>query len=197
MPLEGAPERLRQLLRTGQTRGYVLYDEIDSVLPPSRECVAELDKILSLLARYAIEVVDEPRTEDSIPDESFFDQRESFDLDDLTALKMYLRELRAVPRLSVEQEKELAREIHDGGIGAENAEKRLVEANLWIALGTAMHFLNRGLSRLDLVQEGNVGLMHAAREYNHLSPYHFSTYATWWARWAIQVAINRIKNRNS
>lgn len=196
MPPEGAPERLQQLLRTGQTRGYVLYDEIDGALPPGRECVAELDNILSVLASHAIEVVDEPRTEDSIPDESFFDQGEPVDLDDLTALKMYLRELRSVPRLSVEQEKELARQIHDGGMGAEDAEERLIEANLWIALATAMHFLNRGLSRLDLVQEGNVGLMRAVREYNPLRAYGFSTYATWWVRRAIQVAVAGLESQN-
>lgn len=189
MPPEDAPETLQQLLRAGQTRGYVLYDEIDGALPPGHECVADLDNILSVLASHAIEVVDEPRTEDSIPDESFFDQGEPADLDDSTALKMYLRELRTVPRLTVEQEKDLARQIHDGGMGAKDAEKRLIEANLWIALGTAMHFLNRGLSRLDLVQEGNVGLMRAAREYNHLRPYRFSTYATWWVRRAMRVAI--------
>ena len=158
--------------------------------------MSELDNILSVLASRAIEVEDDPRTEDSIPDESFFDQGEPLDLDDLTALKMYLRELRTVPRLSVVQEKELARQIHDGGMGAEDAEKRLIEANLWIALGTAMHFLNRGLSRLDLVQEGNVGLMRAVREYNPLRAYEFSTYATWWVRRAIQVAIAGLESQN-
>jgi hypothetical protein len=63
--------------------------------------------------------------------------------------------------------------------------KRLIEANLWIALGTAMHFLNRGLSPIDLIQEGNIGLMRAVNEYNHLRAYRFSIYATWWVRKAI------------
>ena len=128
-----------------------------------------------------------------------------------------------VPRLTMEEEKELAKRVKEAssvvptpdtrkaprlyatdgtaavyqGPGmaepsqgstnrnAEEAEKRLIEANLWIALGTAMHFLNRGLSPIDLIQEGNIGLMRAVNEYNHLRAYRFSTYATWWVRKAI------------
>ncbi len=227
MPPEGTPDRLRQLIRVGQSRGHVLYDEIDAVVAPGREGVAELDQVLSELTRNAIEVVDEPRTENSIPDESFFDRAEN--LGDLAPIRSYLREVLTVARLTVEEEKQLARQIKEGSIGAaaagvdaparlyatdesgkiyygpgatelsstpknaEGAEKRLIEANLWIAVGTATHFVDRGLSLLDLVQEGNIGLMRAVREYNYVRQYRFSTYATWWVRKAIQIALQQIK----
>lgn len=195
MPPEGKLEQLKKLVRTGQSRGYVLYDEIDGVLAPSRERVTELDTILSELARHAIEVIDDPRTEDSMPDDSFFDQEGN--LGDLAPLRMYLREMLTLPHLTLEQEKVLTEQINRSGQGAEDAEKRLIEANLWIALGTAMHFMNRGLSPLDLIQEGNIGIMRAVREYNHLRQYRFSTYATWWAREAIRAAIRGLKDKNS
>ena len=194
MPPEKAPENVEQLLRTGNARGYVLYDEIDNVLPSGREGIAELDMILSKLTNHAIDIVDEPRTEDSIPDENFFEQVDLHDVGGLEPLRIYLREVLTVPHLTVEQEKELAKRVNCGGEGAENAENRLIEANLWIVVGTAMHFLNSGVGPLELVQEGNIGLMRAVREYNHMRPYRFSIYATWWVRKAIQVAIRRIES---
>jgi RNA polymerase primary sigma factor len=220
----GKAEQLAQLLRTGRTRGHVLYEEIDEILAPGRDGAVELDAILSELTMNHIEVIDEPRTEDSVPNESFFDQEDlREDFGDSKPLRLYLRELLTVPRLTMEEEKELAKRVQEASTvtptsdthkaprpyatdengaaypkpdtavisqgsterNAEKAEKRLIEANLWIALGTAMHFLNRGLSPIDLIQEGNIGLMRAAKEYNHRRAYRFSTYATWWVRKAI------------
>jgi RNA polymerase primary sigma factor len=224
MPPDRKAEQLEQLLRTGRTRGYVLYEEMDKILAAGRDGIAELDTVLSELTMNYIEVIDEPRTEDSLPDESFFDQEDlQDDFGDSKPLRLYLREVLMVPRLTMEEEKELAKRVKEassvvpasdahkaprlyatGGTGAvyqgpgmaepsqgstnrnaEEAAKRLIEANLWIALGTAMHFLNRGLSPIDLIQEGNMGLMRAVDEYNHLRAYRFSTYATWWVRKAI------------
>lgn len=200
MPPDRKTEQLGQLLRTGRTRGFVLYEEIDKILAPGREGLAELDAILSELTMNHIEVIDEPRTEDSVPDESFFDQKDlEEDFCDSKPLRLYLREVLMVPRLTIEEEKELAKRVKDASsvvptepvsltkspVWPEEAEKRLIEANLWIALGTAMHFLNRGLGPMELIQEGNIGLMRAVTEYNHLRAYRFSTYATWWVRRAI------------
>jgi len=200
VPPDRKAERLEQLLRTGRTRGYVLYEEIDKILAPGRDGLAELDSILSELTMNHIEVIDEPRTEDSVPDESFFDQKDlQEDFGDSKPLRLYLREVLMVPRLTIEEEKKLAKRVKEassvvptepvrltkGPVWPEEAEKRLIEANLWIALGTAMHFLNRGLGPIDLIQEGNIGLMRAVKEYNHLRAYRFSTYATWWVRKAI------------
>jgi len=200
VPPDRKAERLEQLLRTGRARGYVLYEEIDKILASGRDGLAELDTILSELTMNHIEVIDEPRTEDSVPDESFFDQKDlQEDFGDSKPLRLYLREVLMVPRLTIEEEKKLAKRVKEassvvptepvrltkGPVWPEEAEKRLIEANLWIALGTAMHFLNRGLGPIDLIQEGNIGLMRAVKEYNHLRAYRFSTYATWWVRKAI------------
>jgi hypothetical protein len=76
VPPDRKAERLEQLLRTGRARGYVLYEEIDKILASGRDGLAELDTILSELTMNHIEVIDEPRTEDSVPDESFFDQKD-------------------------------------------------------------------------------------------------------------------------
>ena len=200
VPPDRKAERLEQLLRTGRARGYVLYEEIDKILASGRDGLAELDTILSELTMNHIEVIDEPRTEDSVPDESFFDQKDlQEDFGDSKPLRLYLREVLMVPRLTIEEEKKLAKRVKEassvvptepvrltkGPVWPEEAEKRLIEANLWIALGTTMHFLNRGLGPIDLIQEGNIGLMRAVKEYNHLRAYRFSTYATWWVRKAI------------
>jgi len=174
-------EQIAELVRIGRNRGYVLYDEIDRILAPGREAIAELDTVLTELAKNSIDVFDEPRTEESIPDASFFDGAE-----DLAPLRMYIHEVLKVPRLGPPEEKDLARQVQLGGQDAENAEKWLIEANLWIVLATATHYANRGVKWLDIIQEGNIGLMRAVKGYNHLRDYAFSTYAVWWVRVAIR-----------
>jgi len=173
--------QIAELLRIGRSRGYVLYDEIDRILAPGREGFAELDAILTELTKNSIDVFDEPRTEESIPDASFFDRA-----DDLAPARMYIREVLNVSRLAPPEEKNLARQIKLGGRDAENAEKRLIEANLWIVLATATHYADRGAKWLDIIQEGNIGLMRAVKEYNYPRDYAFSTYAVWWVRLAIR-----------
>jgi RNA polymerase primary sigma factor len=210
----------------GQTRGYVLYEEIDKILPAgTREAAAELDTILSELVVNSVEVMDEPRTEDSLPHPNAFDEEE-FQNPNLPSIKHYIREFARIPRLTVEAEKELAKQVREARAGVsagevntarlyatdgtgkpynllgvvmpsenpamqkgEQAADRLIKANLWIALATATHYTNRGLGLLELVQEGNIGLLLAAREYNYHRQYRFSTYATWWVRRAIVRAV--------
>jgi RNA polymerase primary sigma factor len=188
VPSDEKSEQMDRLLSIGRSRGYVLYDEIDKILLPFRvrETAAELDAILTELTMNSIEVNDEPRTEDSLPDENLLDQKELQDhASDSTQAALYAREVLKASRLTDEQEKALAKRIGQGGQDAEEAVDRLIEANLWIALATATHYTNRGLRILDLVQEGNIGLMRAVKEYNYLRQYRFSTYATWWVRRAI------------
>ena len=189
MTIEDKAEQLRQLVRTGKTKGYVLYDEIDELLPIGYEGGPELDDILSELARNGVEVLEEPRTE---RDKGFNKDDESLDeieLQELSeqagaalALQMYLREVLATPRLTREQEIELAKRISGGGQDAEDAEKQLIEANLRLVVATAKRYRNRGRGLLDLLQEGNIGLMKAAKKFNYTRGYKFSTYAIWWVR---------------
>lgn len=226
LPLNADSEELKQLVRNGQARGFVRYEEIDRILAPGLAAAAELDAVLSELAMNSVEVMDEPRTEDSLPDENAFDEEQSQN-PNLVPIRLYIRELASVPRLTDEEERKLAKRVRDAraalteterdkalalyvterigkpysslGVVApsenpamldgEEAADRLTEANLWIALATATHYANRGLSLLELVQEGNIGLMRAVREYNYLRPYRFSTYAIWWVRKAIVRAI--------
>src|SRR5579863_6213815 len=143
VPPDQKSEQRQQLLRTGRTRGYVLFDEIEKILAPGREAVAELDTILSELTMNSIEVIDEPRTEDSVPDESFFEQEElQGHLGDSAPLRLYLCEVLMVPRMTVQEEKELAKlvkeasstvptpDVHTTNQDVEEGEKRLIEANL-------------------------------------------------------------------
>ena len=189
MTIEDKAEQLRQLVRTGKTKGYVLYDEIDELLPTGYEGGPELDDILSELARNGIEVLEEPRTErdkEFNKDDESLDENELQELSeqagDALALQMYLREVLATPRLTREQEIELAKRISGGGQDAEDAEKQLIEANLRLVVATAKRYRNRGRGLLDLLQEGNIGLMKAAKKFNYTRGYKFSTYAIWWVR---------------
>ena len=189
MTIEDKAEQLRQLVRTGKTKGYVLYDEIDELLPTGYEGGRELDDILSELARNGIEVLEEPRTErdrEFNKDDESLDENELQELSeqagDALALQMYLREVLATPRLTREQEIELAKRISGGGQDAEDAEKQLIEANLRLVVATAKRYRNRGRGLLDLLQEGNIGLMKAVKKFNYTRGYKFSTYAIWWVR---------------
>jgi len=182
-------EQLKQLVRTGKTKGYVLYDEIDELLPTVYEGGPELDDILSELARNGIEVLEEPRIEH---DTELNDYDESLDENELqelgeqagdaAALRMYLREVLATPHLTREQEIELARRFSAGGQDAEAAAKQLIEANLRLVVKTAKRYHNRGRGLLDLLQEGNIGLMKAVEKFDFTRGYKFSTYAIWWVR---------------
>jgi len=169
-------EPLKDLLHSGKTKGYVLYDEIDQLLPAGYEGGPELDDVLSELAMNSIEVVEEPRTK----------RDQEFNEDD--ELNIYLREVPEIlttPCLTSEQEIELAKRMSAGGHDAENAERQLIEANLRLVVSTAKRYRHLGRSALDLVQEGNIGLMKAVRNFNYTRGYRFSTYAIWWVRHAI------------
>jgi RNA polymerase primary sigma factor len=186
--LDGQTEQLKQLVRTGKTKRYVLYDEIDKLLPNGYEGGPELDDILSELAVNNVEVLQEPRGERN----KEFNEDESLNENELQELReqvgddlhlyRYIREVLTLPRLTHEQEVELAKRIGGGGQDAEDAEKKLIEANLRLVLTPARRYRNRGRSLLDLIQEGNIGLIKAVRKFNYTRGYKFATYAIWWVR---------------
>ena len=101
------------------------------------------------------------------------------------SIKLYLKEIGRISLLTAEQEIELAREIAKGGKSGDDAKRKLVQANLRVVVSIAKKYLNRGLSFLDLIQEGNLGLIRAAEKFDHEKGYKFSTYATWWVRQGI------------
>ena len=131
---------------------------------------------------------DEEPTEEDLKDVDV-DQIDDISLDSLSLddpVKVYLREIGRVPLLSTEEEVELAIKIADGN---EAAKQRLTEANLRLVVSIAKKYVGRGMYFLDLIQEGNVGLIKAVDKFDHTKGFKFSTYATWWIRQAITRAI--------
>lgn len=103
-------------------------------------------------------------------------------------LKIYLQEIGRIPMLTEEEERELGKRISEGD---EAARSRLEEGNLRLVVSLAKHYTGRGVPLMDLIQEGNMGLMHAVEKYDHTKENRFSTYAAWWIREAIQRAIDQ------
>ncbi|HEY9679125.1 MAG TPA: RNA polymerase sigma factor RpoD [Drouetiella sp.] len=104
-------------------------------------------------------------------------------------IRLYLREIGSIPLLKADQEIELARKIEQGGSEGAIAKRQLVRANLRLVVSIAKKYANRGMAFLDLIQEGNLGLIRAAEKFDHQRGYKFSTYATWWIRQAITRSI--------
>jgi len=181
-------EQLKQLVQSAKTKGYALYDEVDELLPAGYRGGTELDDILSELARSGIEVLEKPR--DQHQDEESLYENELLELSeqagDAGELRMYLHEVLATPHLALVQEIELAKRISGG---EQEAEKQLIEANLRLVVRTAKNYRDRGLGFLDLIQEGNIGLMRATKNFNYSRGYSFSTYAIWWIRRAIRSSL--------
>jgi RNA polymerase primary sigma factor len=133
----------------------------------------------------AIVIRKEAGDDDDTPD--FSAETRSVVLDD--PVRMYLREIGRISLLNAEQEIELARKIAEGGDVGARAKQKLVQANLRLVVSIAKKYVGRGMLFLDLIQEGNLGLIRAAEKFDHERGYKFSTYATWWIRQAITRAI--------
>jgi RNA polymerase primary sigma factor len=186
-------ERLKQLVHIAKTRGYILYDEIDAFLLPTLEGDAHLDIVLTELAKNGIEIFEEPGarydivlTEDGKVSAEKGLQKLIERLDNSSPIRMYLLQVMTVPRLTREDEIELAKRISHGGKDAENAMRKLIEANLYLVVAVARRRSGLGCDLLELLQEGNIGLMQATEKYKHTREYRFSTYAIWWIRRSIE-----------
>ena len=184
--IEDKAQQLKQLVTSGKTKGYVLYDEIDELVPTGDKGGPALDEILSQLARNGIEVLEKPRAEQEFgTDDESLDDNELQELSEQAGdapVTMYLREVLVIPHLTQEQEIELAKRISGGGQDAEEAEKQLIEANLRLVVKIAKRYRNQGRGLLDLLQEGNIGLMQAVKQFNYTRGYKFSTCAIFWIR---------------
>ncbi len=122
-------------------------------------------------------------------DPAEFDKQVSTGLSSDDPVRMYLREIGRIPLLTAQQEIELARKIESGGAEGAIAKRKLTQANLRLVVSIAKKYVGRGMLFLDLIQEGNLGLIRAAEKFDHSRGYKFSTYATWWIRQAITRAI--------
>ena len=189
-------KKLNELLALAKDRKNVLeYQEINDFFKDMQLGPDQFETILDFLEKNNIDVL---RLQDS-DDDIILDDDDDMDVEmekiDLSVpdgvstedpVRMYLKEIGKVPLLTAEEEIELAKKMEDGD---EEAKKRLAEANLRLVVSIAKRYVGRGMLFLDLIQEGNLGLIKAVEKFDYRKGYKFSTYATWWIRQAITRAI--------
>ena len=191
-------EKLVELLELAKKKKNVLeYQEISDHFADLHLEEEQMDEILDALEKSGIDVL-RITDDDDIPDEELLlSDEDEVDMENLDLsipdgisiedpVRMYLKEIGKVPLLSAEEEIELAKRMENGD---QEAKKRLAEANLRLVVSIAKRYVGRGMLFLDLIQEGNLGLIKAVEKFDYRKGYKFSTYATWWIRQAITRAI--------
>jgi RNA polymerase primary sigma factor len=197
-------DELRPLIAEGQERGFLTIDEIQSWLEESEVTKEQVQELHAYLDEQGIEVVEadgrpakseassveasavaasEPRVDTAASKKVEIDLTVEPSLD---SLRLYLRSIGRVALLTAEQEVALAKRIERGDMVAK---QRMIEANLRLVVSIAKSYLGRGLTFLDLIQEGSMGLIRAVEKFDYRRGYKFSTYATWWIRQAVTRAI--------
>ena len=192
-------ERVRGLITVARKKKNILeYQEVNDYFADMKLNEEQFDKLLELLEQSGVDVLRITSEEDDIPDEEILlSEEDEVDMENIDLsvpdgisieypVRMYLKEIGKVPLLSAEEEIELAQRMEDGD---EDAKKRLAEANLRLVVSIAKRYVGRGMLFLDLIQEGNLGLIKAVEKFDYRKGYKFSTYATWWIRQAITRAI--------
>ena len=186
-------EIVLKLLKKGKKNGGVLtYGEIVEALQTEDMSPDEIDDLYEAFSKKGIDIVDTAREQEH--DEDDMEKSEEVDIDLSIPegisiddpVRMYLKEIGRVPLLTAEEEIFLAKRMEEGD---EEAQKRLAEANLRLVVSIAKRYVGRGMLFLDLIQEGNLGLIKAVEKFDYNKGYKFSTYATWWIRQAITRAI--------
>ncbi len=203
-PPASVEDIVKKLIERGKKRGSLTYEEITSAFDNVEDISPErMDDVFEEITAMGIEIGEEQQkdekpdadeeAEETIPD--------GLALDD--PVRMYLKEIGRVPLLSMEDEKTLAMAIEAGErealkngasdnaviVGGEEAKRKLTEANLRLVVSIAKKYVGRGMLFLDLIQEGNLGLIRAVEKFDYRKGYKFSTYATWWIRQAITRAL--------
>ncbi len=177
--------RLKELVAMAKRKKNVLeYKEIMDYLGEIELEADQIDKIYEYFESQGIDVLGIMDIEEDIEKEIDISLPEGINIDD--PVRMYLKEIGKVPLLSADEEIELAKKMEDGD---EFAKKKLAEANLRLVVSIAKRYVGRGMLFLDLIQEGNLGLIKAVEKFDYNKGYKFSTYATWWIRQAITRAI--------
>ena len=189
---------IRSLIDTGRRAGKLTSSEISDAMEENGNVldVEAMEKLYEELESNGIEIVDDTPVDVSsaLPssEEGADDYEDGLTADGITIddpVKVYLKEIGRVPLLSPEEETELALKIQAGGPDGEKAKQRLSEANLRLVVSIAKKHVGHNLAFLDLIQEGNIGLIKAAEKFDCDRGFRFSTYATWWIRQAITRAI--------
>jgi RNA polymerase primary sigma factor len=180
-------EELTRLVEVGQEKGFLTYEEIATVLEEVEISKDQVEDLHSYLLDHGIDVLESAG--DPTPDAPAAEKGPELDLTvepSLDSLRLYLRAIGRVSLLTAEQEVQLAKRIERGDMRAKQA---MIEANLRLVVSIAKGYLGRGLSFLDLIQEGSLGLIRAVEKFDYRKGYKFSTYATWWIRQAVTRAI--------
>jgi RNA polymerase primary sigma factor len=185
-----------QLIELGKKRNALTYKDIMERLSPFDQDPDQMDDFFEQLADLGIDIVNDHEDLERLRSEGEDADGDDFNFDDDLSLppgikindpvRMYLKEIGRVPLLMAEEEIELAKRIEQGD---EEAKRRLAEANLRLVVSIAKRYVGRGMLFLDLIQEGNMGLIKAVEKFDHHKGFKFSTYATWWIRQAITRAI--------
>ena len=186
-------DAISKLLDKGKKTGVLTYNEIMESLQSVDMSPDEIDELYDTFTKRGIDIIDNGN--DIGPDDSNLkDDEDDIDIDLSIPeginiddpVRMYLKEIGRVPLLSADEEIKLAKRMEDGDL---EAQKRLAEANLRLVVSIAKRYVGRGMLFLDLIQEGNLGLIKAVEKFDYNKGYKFSTYATWWIRQAITRAI--------
>jgi RNA polymerase primary sigma factor len=205
-PQPSLEDQIKKLLSAGKKRGTLTYEEINAVFDNVEDVAPErMDDLLEEIASLGIEIVEEQAKEEKPSDGDNEKEEETIPaglaLDD--PVRMYLKEIGRVPLLSMDDERRLAMSIEAGEkealkngtadnrvvLDGEDSKRKLTEANLRLVVSIAKKYVGRGMLFLDLIQEGNLGLIRAVEKFDYRKGYKFSTYATWWIRQAITRAL--------
>jgi RNA polymerase primary sigma factor len=215
LPREAQVDEVKELVAKGKEAGFLTSDDIGAALVAAELPPESMDAVLRLIADEGIEIVETPDEEldeepagKATPDDDAGARSPTND-----PVRMYLKEIGRVPLLTAEEEVDLAKRVEAGLFASEKltmnvslapglhrdlelierdgqlAKKRLIEANLRLVVSIAKRYVGRGMLFLDLIQEGNLGLIRAVEKFDYTKGYKFSTYATWWIRQAITRAI--------
>ncbi|HEU6445437.1 MAG TPA: sigma-70 family RNA polymerase sigma factor, partial [Gaiellaceae bacterium] len=189
-------EELHKLVQEGQEKGFLTYDEIVSALEEVELTKEQVEDFYTYLIDHSVELVEgdqhkhPPHEQPALAGaEEANAKAPKLDLTvepSLDSLRLYLREIGKVPLLTADQEIYLAKRIERGDM---HAKTQMIEANLRLVVSIAKGYLGRGLSFLDLIQEGSLGLIRAVEKFDYRKGFKFSTYATWWIRQAVTRAI--------
>ncbi len=182
-------QKIKELVENGKTKGLLTYKEIMDSVEDLELDQEQMEKLYENLEENNIDVVEEIEVPEDINEEiaaieTALSSTEGINIDD--PVRMYLKEIGRVPLLTADQEVEIAKRMEQGD---PDAKHELAEANLRLVVSIAKRYVGRGMLFLDLIQEGNLGLIKAVEKFDYQKGYKFSTYATWWIRQAITRAI--------
>ena len=181
---------IQELVDKGKQQGALTYHEVMDGLQGADLTPEQIDDVYEKLAGMGIDVIPDAPELEKLDDETVREPEaviavpDGVDIDD--PVRMYLKEIGRIPLLTPEEEVSLAKRMEAGD---EESKRRLIEANLRLVVSIAKRYVGRGMLFLDLIQEGNLGLIKAVEKFDYRKGYKFSTYATWWIRQAITRAI--------